>query len=474
MTITRREFVQRAGLAVGSGLIAPIARTLPPPSGTAGATLGPIPGVPCDDSHEFKNWAETIEFRPARFCEPRSEAEVVAIVKDAVANGTKVRVQGAGHSFNHLVVTDHTLVTLDDVRGTIWQAGNRVTVPAGIRLKELIKELRYRQLGMRNLGSITEQSIAGAFSTGTHGSGLKLGAISTQVVGVQLVDGNADIREITESDTDDLAAARINIGALGIITRVTLDCVPLYDLEYTAYLTTFKEVVANIDQLARENMRLVVWWFLVSSKHRRDACIVITKNPPGHPVSDVLKHATDGTKLLNRILPKDMTVLLSLLGKVPATGFKKVRQETARYDKVLTIPLVGYHHRECEYAIPEHNTVKALEMMRQIVEEGDLKLELPVEVRYVAKDEAFLSPAYKGPVCYIGASTMKNSTEVFERFEPLMKALGGRPHWGKNATITRDEVQAMYPDTYDCFRHVRNKYDPKRVFANSLVADLYP
>jgi FAD/FMN-containing dehydrogenase len=434
-----------------------------------------VNGVPCSTSHTFENWSHTISFQPRRFCRPRTEAGVVATVKNALAGGTHVRTQGAGHSFSQLLPTSDTLLSLDDLDVPVSVDGHRVTVSGGIRLKHLIRELRQRKLALRNLGSITEQSIAGAFSTGTHGSGLKLGAISTQVLGVRLITGNGEEHTITEQHTEDLAAARINLGALGIITQVTLDCVDDYQLEYTAYLTTFDAVIPHIDQLIQENDRVVLWW-LLPPDCPRDTAILITKNAPGHAVSDVLKPALEERLDSSRqVLPKEPGTLRKLAMRAPKRDFKKIVHYVGPYNQVLTIPLLPVFHRECEYAIPVGNTVKALKAMREFVEEGDLSLSLPVEVRFVAKDEILLSPCYDGPMSYIGASTLVNSTEVFERFEPLMKRLGGRPHWGKNATISQDEVEkTMYPSTYDRFRNVRNTFDPKRVFTNSLLTEMFP
>jgi hypothetical protein len=154
-----------------------------------------------------------------------------------------------------------------------------------------------------------------------------------------------------------------------------------------------------------------------------------------------------------RPLIKDPGALRGLVGRAPKEGFKRIHHYVGDYDKVLTIPLLSFYHRECEYAIPLDETVKALKARREIVEEGDVSLSLPLEVRFVAKDDILLSPSHDDPVSYFGASTLVNSTEVFERFEPLMKRLRGRPHWGKNATITQAEVErTMYPSTCDRFR----------------------
>ena len=294
------------------------------------------------------------------------------IVKDALAAKTHLRTQGAGHSFAQLLPTSDTLLTLDDLTVPITVNGHRATVPGGIRLKNLIPEPRARGLGLKNLGSITEQSIAGAFSTGTHGTGIGLGAISTQVVGMRLVDGHGDMRTITEQDTEHLSAARINVGALGIITQVTLDCVEDYQLEYSAYVTTLDALLRHIDQLVQENDRLLLWWLLLPGCPR-DTTIVITKNVVGHPVSDVLKQpGAEAIPSSSQVLSKEAGTLRKLSMQARKDEFKRIIRYVGPYSQVLTIPLLPVFHRECEYAIPVAKTVEAIRTMREFVEEGDV------------------------------------------------------------------------------------------------------
>jgi FAD/FMN-containing dehydrogenase len=434
----------------------------------------------CTSNHTFENWAHTLKFRPQRFCQPRTEESLAAIVKEAKQAGRHVRTQGAGHSFSQLLATQDTLVSLDHLERPTTRNGRRVTVAGGMRLKRLVEVLAELGLGLENMGSITEQSIAGAISTGTHGTGLRLGAISTQIVGARLVTGTGDVRTITEQDARELSAVRIGIGALGIITETTLECVDHYQLEYTAYLTSFDEVIDKIDVLNQENVRVLFWW-LVPSIGPRDRVIVITKNPIGHPpgilgsASEMVVPAIPG--LRRPTLPQDAGDLQSMLVALFGGGsgpFKKIWHMTGDYNEILTIPLLPVFHRECEYAIPVSHTAAALKEFRRVVEEGDFALSLPVEVRFVAKDDILLSPANGRDVCYIGASTQTNATEVFERFEPIMKDYEGKPHWGKNFTLTQAEVVKMYPGTYDTFKQVRDELDPSGVFRNMLLDDLFP
>jgi FAD/FMN-containing dehydrogenase len=430
-----------------------------------------------ETNHTFRNWADTLSFKPERYCQPDNEAEVVSIVKDALAHGGRIRTTGAGHSWSHFVVTDKTLLQLDKLNDAlIADVPNlRYTVQGGVRLKNLIGMLGKVNLGLKNIGSITEQSIAGATATGTHGTGIRLKNLSTSIVGMHLVTGTGDVLKITETDTDLLNAARVNIGALGIVTQVTLACVPHYELENTTYFCKFDTVIDKLDQLNQENERFLLWW-LVAPFGPKDNVVVVTMNPPGTSVGLLGQAAVAVAGGSGQgPLPMDTNDVLNVLSKLlpqPAP-FQKLLTRKGKWNEMLTIPLIPVFHREFEYAIPAERTAEALRGLRAIFEEGDVSTTLPVEVRYVAKDDSLLSPARGRDVCYIGVSTQPNANEVYSRVEPLMKDLGGRPHWGKHFSLRRSEVEAMYPDSLDTFRKLRKQLDPKGVFANTLVKEFF-
>ncbi|HYR90885.1 MAG TPA: D-arabinono-1,4-lactone oxidase [Terriglobia bacterium] len=433
----------------------------------------------CKSNYTFDNWARTIKFKPERFCEPASEADVIALVKEALAKGETVRTQGAGHSWSGFVVTDKTLLQLDKLnKGLIADVlKRRYTVQAGIRLKDLINNLALDGLAMKNLGSITEQSIAGAISTGTHGTGLRLGNISSSIVGMKLVTGTGDVLTIKESDGDLLEAARVSIGMLGVITEVTIEVVPLYNLEHNTYLCRFDDVIDKIDTLNQENERFLIWW-LVAPIGPKDNCLVITSNPPGTPPGLLGQAGTPPAGNAGRnTLPMDtndlLTMILKLFQTKPPKPFLPVLKQTGRYDRMITIPLLPVLHREFEYAIPVENTSEALRAMKRVIDEGDIATTLPIEVRFVAKDNILLSPARGRDVSYIGVSTQPNANEVYERIEPILKDFGGRPHWGKCCSLRRSEVEAMYPDSYDKFRQIKKELDPNGVFSNTLIHQLF-
>jgi FAD/FMN-containing dehydrogenase len=430
----------------------------------------------CKTGHRFRNWAHTLEFKPRQFCKPKTEDALAAIVQAARARGGAVKTQGAGHSFSQLLPTDDTLVSLDDMDNEwIGVHQREVRVPAGMRLKDLIKAMKREGLALKNMGSITEQSIAGAVSTGTHGTGITLGSISTQVLAAKLVDGRGDVVTLPKGD-DRLRAASLGIGALGILTEVTLDCVDMYQLEYTAYVGKFDDVMAVLDQLTAENDRVLLWWLV--PLFDRDDVVIITKNRVGTPPG-VLGGATNLVRTAfgisgTRPLGKDIDALWTFLAAQGRSSgkFRKLLHFRADYDEVLTLPLLPIFHTECEYAVPAANAVAALERLRAIVEENDFDLKLPVEVRFSAQDDRLLSPSWDGPSCWIGASTEHNTAEVFARFEPLMVRFGGRPHWGKHFTLTREQLAGMYGPRLDEFVGHRDAFDPDRVFANTFLTDV--
>jgi len=432
-------------------------------------------------SHTFENWSRSVKFTPSTFVRPTSEAEVVQLVTAAATAGKCVRTQGAGHSFSQILTTNDVLLKLDRLPDKCVVNGTQATVCAGMQLKEVIAALKARGLGLRNIGSVTEQSIAGAFSTGTHGTGIALGSLASQVTAIRLVDGQGQVRQLTSSA--DLAAARVNVGLLGVITEVALDCVPYYDVEYNAYLCRFGDVIDRLDELKDTNERALMWW-LRPPAGPQDRVVIITKNapgaPPGFPGNDpaVQDRTIPG---LSSGLSFDARLLgIAVLGLPVAAGkFGRILRYTAGYEDVLTIPLLPVFHRECEYAILAEYAGEALRQIRTVLDEGDVRLILPIEVRFQAEETHLLSTAHNRPngVCYIGVASgvdvMANAPEVFERFEPIMRSFGGRPHWGKHFNLNRKELAAMYPSTHDAFVQERRQFDPTGVFLNSLLRDLF-
>jgi L-gulono-1,4-lactone dehydrogenase len=447
-----------------------------------GAMLRPETG------HRFRNWDGSLECRPDRFYRPASVEELGEIVREASAGGRTVRVVGAGHSWSPLVITDDTLINLDklDHVVSVDAEQQRVTVQAGIRIKELNHILPKHGLAMRNLGSIGEQSIAGAISTATHGTGIKFGGLHTQVVEMELVTEEGQPLTISEdADPELMAAARVNLGALGVITRVTIQCVPYYNLERNAQPLPFEEVLDQVDGLVDSNDGVRLYW-LPYTDVIQVATINRTQRPPTprNRYKEWFTNVVVKRELMELLVETgyDLYQLPGLDARIDVVddvnrfmarvGWTK-EELVAPYYRALNIPMPP-EHSECEYAVPVERAAEAVRLTRWIIEENDFHVNFPVEVRFVAADEAMLSPAYGRDVCYVGAYTFGEgfARPFFDRFEREMKQLGGRPHWGKRLTLNREEARKQYP-MWERFDEIRKELDPKGTFANGFIRDLF-
>ena len=430
--------------------------------------------------HMFRNWSRTVQFKPGRFVEPRSEEEIQEIIRRAEGN-TPIRTQGAGHSFSQILTTRGTLMSLDNLHlpnlgpKQVSRDGNRVTVSAGVRLKQLLPMLKRERLGLANMGTVTEQSIAGAISTGTHGTGLRYKSMPTQVKALRFIDGRGNFQAFDETTPELLGAARLSLGLLGVLTSVTLEAVDDYKVDYDAYLCDFQDGVDQLFSLAKENERVLMWWMLPFLP--RHKAIIVTKNKKGtgrgslSDAPDIVDGVLGKLNLKkNETIPMDGERLGEALGdEVKRSGFRRILHRSGGYEEMLTLPLLPVFHRELEYAVPAPSGAEALRAIDRIFAEGSVLLNLGCEVRYVAGDDDLLSATQGEDVCYIGVSSLDNAMELFEQIEPIFRELGGRPHWGKHYNLTREQLQDMYGDNYNRFVEIRREMDPDGVFLNTLL-----
>lgn len=427
----------------------------------------------------FHNWARNVQCRPSEFYQPSSVMEVVQIVHRAEAAHKVIGVYGAWHSTSQLVRTEGILINLDRLSQilTIDREKQQVTVQAGIRIKDLIIALRRVGLALRNLGSIMEQSIAGAISTGTHGTGLGLGCLHTHVVAMKIVTGGGQVVTLSrDQDPFLFRAAQVSLGALGIIVEVTLQCVPFYHVHLKGWAAPQDQVLAQLEELTQNNERIRFYWLAGT-----DLLYINTLNStdaPASPASPAKRWFRD------RFLRHHLVGLLMRFGDTfPNTiahinrleafaGYEKIDEVGPYYDE---IPVGVYPlHYECEYAVPMEKAVESIHLNREIVQAHGNRVTVPIEFRFVQGDDALLSPVYKQDSCYICAETSgKDLAEAyFADFEPAMKGLGGRPHWGKEFSLTTQEAAALYPE-YETFREIRCRLDPKQTFANDFIRTLF-
>ena len=422
------------------------------------------------------NWSRTEHCDPSRIELPGNEAAVVAVVAEARASGLGIRVVGARHSWSDIAMTDGLLVSLDRMQEVLEldAAAGTVRVQAGIRLHRLSDALDALGFALPIVGSVVEQSLAGVLSTGTHGSSLTHGNMPSFVVALRLVTGTGDVLVLDEGHAL-LPAARVGLGALGIITEVTLRVVPAFRLCETTETMAFDAAVADIDVIARSAEFVKLWWLphtdavVVFRTDRTDQAGAVSSLARWVDRVVVNKVAFTVLLLLGRLLP----FLIAPVNRLVAKTYLKPRRTIGRSDRVLSLAMPP-RHRETEYSVPVERTAEAILATRALIEAG-LAVNFIVEVRFVRGDDGWMSPASGRDSCQLGAymADAPGIQDYFDGFAAAMKQLDGRPHWGKELTCTPDEIRGMYPHADDWVKAVQ-EHDPDGVFANRFVARLFP
>jgi L-gulonolactone oxidase len=417
----------------------------------------------------WRNWSGEQACVPAVVARPRSTAEVVAEVRRAAQAGRVVRVAGAGHSFTDAVITEGTLLSLDAMDAVLDadRESGRVRVQAGIRLHALSERLAALGLALENLGDVNVQSVAGAISTGTHGTGAGLPNISAQVEAVQVVAGDGTVHELDGGD--DLLAARVSVGALGVITEVTLRCVPLFTLRGVDEPRPLAEVLDRLDELAEgaRHFELFAFPHTEVALTRTNEVVDEPPRPPGpvrRYVDDVLlgNHAFGAACALGRRRPQ----AIPQVNRLVASSFsRKVRVDRA--DRIFASPrLVRFTEMELAYPRASGRAVveEVLETARRF------PVNFPIEVRFVAGDDALLSPAAGRPTVYVAVHNARGMP--WEAYFRAVQAIGdrhdARPHWGKRHFQTAATLAPRYPG-WERFQAVRRRLDPDGRFTNAYV-----
>ncbi len=427
-------------------------------------------------NYRFVNWARNVRSRPHTYFLPGNTDDVQAIVKRAVAEGRKVRVVGAGHSWSAVAATDDFMVSLDKLNSIahVDKETLQVTVQGGIRLKHLHRLLYPMGLAMQNIGSISEQSIAGAISTGTHGTGLDFGILASQVVALKLVNGVGELVELKAGD-DDFTAAAVSLGCMGIITEVTLQCIDLYHVEEVATPVLFEDMASNLLTWAKGAQHPKVWWF----PHTKHAMLYsYTKVSDGIRDTFAKQYIDDGvvSKLLFRGFLSMGHIshgFRPLVNRVIGTIFlKKISRVNLNY-KVLNVPMPP-RHREAEYAFPLDKAPEVLNRLHTLINTQNLKMNFVLEVRFTKADDFLLSACNGQDSCYIGFyyAGEKNWNSYLKLFEAIAMEYSARPHLGKEFTVDASYLQTIMPGIKQ-FDALRKTYDPHGVFENGFTQQLF-
>ena len=433
----------------------------------------------------WRNWAGNVRASPSRVATPASAAEVAAEVGRAAADGLTVRMTGSGHSFTPAAVTDGVLLRPDRLTAirSVDTAAGTVTVEAGCPLHVLNAELLARGLSLANMGDIQVQTVAGATQTGTHGTGRDVGGMAAQIAGLELVLADGRIVTCSADDAErrpDVGdgtpvnlfdAARVGLGALGIVTAVTFSVVPAFLLEAREEPMSWSQVISQLDELTADNEHFEFYWFPHS-----EGCLTKRNNRTDGPASPLprWRYLLDDEFLSNSVfgltnqLGRRVPAIIPTVNSVAARALGSRTYVDAAY-RVFTSPR-RVRFKEEEYAIPRAALSDVLAEVRSLFQRRDWRISFPIEVRVTPPDDVWLSTAYGRDSAYIAIHVFHSAPheQYFADVEAVMTSVGGRPHWGKMHTRDADYLAGAYPRMSD-FIAVRDLLDPDRRFGNAYL-----
>ncbi|NUS07841.1 MAG: FAD-binding protein [Nonomuraea sp.] len=418
----------------------------------------------------FTNWAGNQTGTPAEVRTPSSVTDVVQAVREAASGGRRVRMVGTGHSFTGVALTDGIMLRPERLTGIRSWGEDRVTVLAGTPLRVLNELLDGRGLALANMGDITEQTVAGAIQTGTHGTGRDSGGLADQVTELELVLADGSVATAVPGE-DLFDAARVGLGALGVLTAVTFRVERAFLLHNRRRRMTLTDILTSLDALTSANEHLDFFWL-----PHTDACLVKTNNrDPGPPrPPSALKHWLDNVFLENTIFGAACAIggrrpaLIPRINAVSAAALGDSESVDTSY-KIFTARR-DVRFLEMEYAVPREHLGQALRETRDLIDRMDWKITFPVEVRVTPPSDAWLSTAYGRDSAYVACHIYRPTPNpaYFEGVEEIMNRLEGRPHWGKLHTRDAAYLRKVYP-RFDDFVALRDRLDPRHVFTNDYL-----
>jgi FAD-linked oxidoreductase len=424
---------------------------------------------------EWRNWSRATRCQPGRIARPRDEAEVAAVLASAAAAGHTVRAVGAGHSFNRLVCTDGTLLDMSACAGVeeIDRDAGLVTVRGGTSLAALNSALHRAGMALPNVGTIVSQTVAGALATGNHGTGLAHGPFASLAVGLRLVTADGTVMDCdSRRDPELFRCARTSLGALGVVTRVTLRCEPAFKLRAEPGSRPLDELLDGFTEWAS------------SADHVQGAWL-----PWRDTVSTRMLHRTDESSTQHAWIRPWMTTvdevrcgIAGLASRVTPAAVPWVSENLP--PKGSAEPYVDSSHRvfsfpqpvrflALEHALPLDGVPDAVRALRGALRRFGLYSPYSLLMRVGAADDAPLSPAYGWPTGYVNLTVPRSAryVELLRTVEHVLREHDARPHWGKAHTATAEVLRPRYPE-WDTFARMRGKLDPTGLLVNDHLARL--
>ncbi|BBX73518.1 FAD-binding protein [Mycobacterium shinjukuense] len=421
-------------------------------------------------TQRWSNWAGDQICAPSSIVRPTSEAELVDVVAQTARKGERVRAVGTGHSFTDCACTDGVMIDMTGLQRVVDADSTTglVTIEGGATLRALGPQLARHGLGLANQGDVDPQSITGATATATHGTGARFQNLSACIDSLRLVTASGDILSLTEGD--DYLAARVSIGALGVISQVTLRVVPLYTLHRDDKKRSLAETLARLDELVDGNDHFEFFLFPYA-----DAALTRTmRRSDEEPIATPAWKRTISEDFENAGLSLICQTGRRFPGAAPRLNrlLTSLASDSTVCDRAYKVYATQRKVRftEMEYAIPREHGPEAVRRVVDLVRRRKLPIMFPLEVRFSAADDSFLSTANGRDTCYIAVHqyTGMEFESYFRAVEEIMDEYAGRPHWGKRHYQSAATLRDRYPD-WDRFAAVRDRLDPNRVFLNDYT-----
>jgi FAD-linked oxidoreductase len=424
-------------------------------------------------TQRWQNWGRCESVTPVRVERPRSAAEVAAALAGARRDGLRVKAVGAGHSFTGIAVAPGVQLDLSELSGLLDVQGNRVRVGAGTHLHQLPRLLGPLGLAMENLGDVDAQTIAGATSTGTHGTGAGFRGLAAQIAGLTMVTADGSIVEVTP-DSELFPAARLGLGALGVLVDVTLDCVPAFKLHAVERPEPLGAVLESyMDRCSRAD-HFEFFWFPHTKIALTKTNMRLPAEAPSRPLGKT-RRWIDDSLMGNTVFAGVCNVGTAVPAAIPginrlASKLTGDREFTDDSTKVLTTQR-RVRFREMEYALPREAITSALRDIERLIETRGWRISFPLEMRAAAPDDLWLSTAYGRETGYIAVHRYyrEDYRDYFRGVEEIFRAYQGRPHWGKIHHLNAPILRTLYPRFGD-FLAVREKLDPHGLFGNDYLS----
>src|SRR3954452_10375423 len=423
---------------------------------------------------EWSNWTGDQRCVPARIERPSDRGDLIESVKRATDQGLTVRAVGSGHSFTDAACTGGVLLQMDGLDRVldVQRDAGLVKVEAGIPLRALSELIWGHGLALENLGEIDKQTVSGAVATGTHGTGSKFRNLSSLIEGMELVLPDGTLLEVSPSSEPDLLpAARIGLGALGVIATVTLRAIPAFTVRRTDSPLPLSETLERLQDLADGSDHFEFYVFphtevaLLRQSERTDE-----PPDPRHPAIEfgqevILENWVMGAiARAGRRLPSRIPSLSRFVSSQLAKSTKMDRS----YRVFASRRLIRF--TEMEYAIPRRHAVEAIPRVLEAAERADPPVGFPIEVRFVAADDSMLSPAHDRDTCYIAVHQYQGMAweSYFRSVEAIMDSYGGRPHSGNPHSQPPATPPERYPRWEDSLA-ARARLDPEGSFRNQYL-----